>query len=338
MSVIDMPECVSEGTKIALYADDTKIWRKIVSWNDHEILQHDIDMLHNWAERNKMKFHLDKCKVLSINNRASENGIWSSCLPFQVFIYTLNGIDLDFVKSEKDLGVVVTSDLCWEDNILALYAKASSRLGLMKRTLRFIKDCKQKRAFYLALIRSLFEHCSIVWRPTTDTLNDKVESIQRKAVKWILGEQDHHYNDFEYLSRLKNLDLMPMELKFRFTDLVMFHNIYHGQSVIKLPDYITSMTHNDCTKLRRTIRQPPQFNDVESCGLPSINQRRTNRYDSFSLKSTIEAKTRSFKSSFFFRTHLQWNDLPSELKGETNPGIFKSNLKKHLWDLMIDPD
>ena len=109
----------------------------------------------------------------------------------------------------------------------------------MKRTLRFIKDHKQKRAFYLALIRSLFEHCSVVWRPTTDALNDKVESIQRKAVKWILGEQDHHYNDFEYLSRLKNLDLMPMEFKFRFTDLVMFHNIYYGQSVIKLPDYIT---------------------------------------------------------------------------------------------------
>ena len=169
-------------------------------------------------------------------------------------------------------------------------------------------------------------------------MNSKVESIQRKAVKWILGEQDHHYNDFEYLSRLKNLDLMPMEYKFRFTDLVMFHNIYHGQSVIKLPNYIVPMTYNDCTRLRRTIRQPPQFNEVESCGLPDLNQRRTNRYDSFSLKSVIEAKTRSFKSGFFFRTHLQWNDLPSELKGETNPGVFKSNLKKHLWDLMIDPD
>ena len=253
-------------------------------------------------------------------------------------IYTLNGIDLDFAKSEKDLGVVVTSDLCWEDNILALCTKARSRLGLMRRTLQFIKDHKQKRAFYLALIRSLFEHCSVVWRPTTDALNDKVESIQRKAVKWILGEQDHHYNDFEYLSRLKNLDLMPMEFKFRFTDLLMFHSIYHGQSVIKLPEYITPLTHNDCTRLRPTIRQPPQFNEVESSGLPDLNQRRANRYDSFSLKSTLEAKSRYLKSSFFFRAHIQWNDLPSELKGEANPGVFKSNLKKHLWDLIIDPD
>ena len=334
----DMSKCVSEGTHIALYADDTKIWRNIINWSDHEILQHDINALHSWAERNKMKFHPDKCKVLSISNKKTENRIWSICLPFQLFVYTLNGIDLDFVKSEKDLGVVVTTNLSWEENILALCTKARSRLGLMKRALRFVKDARQKRAFYLALVRSIFEHCSIVWRPTTAALNDKVESIQRKAVKWILGEQDHHYNDFEYLSRLQNLDLMPMEYKFRYTDLLLFHNIYNGQSVIKLPDYLTPISYNDRTRLRPNIRQPVRLNDVESSGIPDLNQRRINRHDSFSLKSVIEAKDCSFKSSFFFRTHQYWNDLPSEIKGEANSDVFKSNLKKHMWDLMIDPD
>ena len=28
----DMSDCVSEGTQIALYADDTKIWRRIAYW------------------------------------------------------------------------------------------------------------------------------------------------------------------------------------------------------------------------------------------------------------------------------------------------------------------
>ena len=62
-------------------------------------------------------------------------------------MYTLNGIELEYVESEKDLGVIVTSDLNWEGNILALCVKASSRLGLMKRTLHFIKDRKQKEGF-----------------------------------------------------------------------------------------------------------------------------------------------------------------------------------------------
>ena len=39
----DMFECVSEGTNIALYGDDTKIWREIIDSNDHFTLQKDID-------------------------------------------------------------------------------------------------------------------------------------------------------------------------------------------------------------------------------------------------------------------------------------------------------
>ena len=66
----DLSECVSEATNIALYADDTKIWRRIENWSDHDILQHDIDALFEWSLKNKMKFHPQKCKVLSIAQRA----------------------------------------------------------------------------------------------------------------------------------------------------------------------------------------------------------------------------------------------------------------------------
>ena len=38
----DMHDRVSPNTNIALYADDTKIWRNIHSWEDYEILQRDI--------------------------------------------------------------------------------------------------------------------------------------------------------------------------------------------------------------------------------------------------------------------------------------------------------
>ena len=60
----DIPECVSEGTHIALYADNTKIWHKIVNWSDHEILQHDINALFEWSITKKMKFHPQKYKAL----------------------------------------------------------------------------------------------------------------------------------------------------------------------------------------------------------------------------------------------------------------------------------
>jgi len=81
----DMLPTISEGTSIALYADDTKIWREIKCDIDQIKLQKDIDSLYLWSIKNKMKFHPDKCKALSITNKHL-----SSELPFFEFIYTIS--------------------------------------------------------------------------------------------------------------------------------------------------------------------------------------------------------------------------------------------------------
>ena len=43
-----------------------KIWRVIESQNDKECLQRDIGALYDWATKNKMHFHPDKCKVIRL--------------------------------------------------------------------------------------------------------------------------------------------------------------------------------------------------------------------------------------------------------------------------------
>ena len=64
----DITKDLSPDTNIAMYADDTKIWRRIRKQDDHWILQRDINSLMNWATSNKMKFHPSKSHVLSITN------------------------------------------------------------------------------------------------------------------------------------------------------------------------------------------------------------------------------------------------------------------------------
>ena len=90
-------------------------------------------------------------------------------------------------------------------------------------------------------------------------------------------------------------------------------------------------------RFRSNIRPPERFNQTESSDAHDTNARRNNRFDDMSLKCSVEATTRSFKSSFFFRTHLMWNDLPTELKHQSDSGTFQSNLKLHLWDVLLDP-
>ena len=95
---------LSDGTDIVLYADDTKIWRKIHSSSDNVNLQMDIDYLSDWALRNKMRFHPAKCKVLVVSGKPSLS---------PPFAYNLDGSPLLYVELEKDLGVDITSMLCW---------------------------------------------------------------------------------------------------------------------------------------------------------------------------------------------------------------------------------
>ena len=83
--ITDISEVITEGVNIALYADDTKIWRKICSYSDCVILNNDIESLSKWADKNMMKFHPNKCKVLSTSLKRVNYYI----LPFDRFSYEL---------------------------------------------------------------------------------------------------------------------------------------------------------------------------------------------------------------------------------------------------------
>ena len=138
----DIYENLSNDTNIALYADDTKIWRQMNSYNDCYALQKDIDILDGWCRHNKMKFHPDKCKVLQI---AYKNLPWLNILPFPKFSYTLNHNILDYTENERDLGVIVNTSHTWHDQHDKILSKASQILGLTKRTCHFVNDRNRRR-------------------------------------------------------------------------------------------------------------------------------------------------------------------------------------------------
>ena len=58
----DLPQVVE--SRVALYADDTNVFREIQSDEDREKLQQDIDELSIWSKKWQLPFNESKCKVM----------------------------------------------------------------------------------------------------------------------------------------------------------------------------------------------------------------------------------------------------------------------------------
>ena len=52
-----------------MFADDTKLWRRIFTIADSRVLQEDdLDSLQLWSDTWQLKFNADKCKVMNIGH------------------------------------------------------------------------------------------------------------------------------------------------------------------------------------------------------------------------------------------------------------------------------
>ena len=309
----DITEKIDAKTNVLMYADDTKIWREISSEDDHHVLQRDIDSLLDWAIKNCMKFHPSKCKSLMVSRLKMP---LLNVLPFIQFHYSLDKELIDYCESEKDLGININGSLNFNFHSDMLYSKANQRLGLLKRTCHFIKNSDRKRALFLTMVRSLFEHCPYVWRPSSSSSVNKLEGIQKRGVKWIRNDYSISYgaNYHLYLIHCRQLNILPIKFRFDFNDLKMFHSIIHGFSCVKLPDYIKPFQG---TRLRKCHLD-------SKCYISNIQPSSTSRnFDSASRGSLF--------NSFFYRSHLQWNKLPISLREIIRPSEFKIKLLNYIW-------
>ena len=306
----DLCDVLSPDTNVYMYADDTKIWRKIDSESDQQMLQLDIDKLYYWSLQNKIRFHPNKCKVMHVTLKHK---------PYS-FSYYMNGQALESVTSERDLGVIVSHNLKWNMHHNTILSKARQKLGLLKRTCSFSKNPKSRKILFLSIVRSQFEHCSPVWRPTKSTQMEKFASIQKRGIKWALCEEYNYYSKLEYFERLKKLDILPIHLKFNLNDLSLFHSIVYGHSPIQLPDYFVSC--------------PNGYLNPDITGKYfQRNTRYANSFDRLMFKSTIVPKIDAFREDFFYRTVDLWNTLPVVIREIESEDVFKIKLKEHLWIL-----
>ena len=100
-------------SSVRLFADDTIMYLTVASQNDANQLQSDLQRLAMWETLWKMKFHPEKCQVITI----------SRCRKNIYHDYTLHGHSLEHVKSVKYLVLTITQDLRWNKHVNNITSK-----------------------------------------------------------------------------------------------------------------------------------------------------------------------------------------------------------------------
>jgi hypothetical protein len=290
----DLPDAIS--SEILLFADDSKIYRRInnIGLHDCIILQKDVHKLQDWGDLWQQKFNLNKCCSLRLFNYH----------PDMNFTYNMRGLvdefELNMIEREKDLGIVISRDLKFDDHINQIVKTANSRLGIIRRSFSYFENHSFK-IMYCALVRSILEYNGPVFSPGLWRQVELMEAVQRRATKMLPDLKNLPYDQ-----RLRILNLPTLVFRRIRGDLI---------NVFKYVQSIYSVNHDHLFSFSENIL----------------------RGNSLKLyKKNVRLDLR--KHSFSIRVVNWWNGLDQYTVSAPSLNAFKRRLDIYLNDLPVKYD
>ena len=200
----------SVSSRLLKFADDTKVFRNVSKAEDVDSLRQDLVNLYKWSVEWLMLFNVDKCKVMHFGYKNINAE------------YSMGGNILDVVKEERDLGVIVQSDLKVSQQCSNSVKTANKILGMINRNF-----CNKTEEIILSLYKSLvrphLEYCVQAWRPHLVKDIELLESVQRRATRMIPS-----LKGLTYSQRLEALNLTSLETRRLRGDLIEVYKIVKG--------------------------------------------------------------------------------------------------------------
>ena len=266
--------------EIFAFADDLKLVSQADSVLDRSVMQTDVNTLNSWARTWKMKFNAKKCSVMHFGNRNPQH------------TYTLGEEQLAASSCEKDLGILIQSNLKSDQHVKKVAQKCYQILGQINRSFKF-KTPEIMLKLYQTYVTPHMDYGVTVWCPSTQRDIDVLENVQRRFTRMVLG-----LKGLEYWERCTVLGLNTLQNRRRKLDLIQCFRVLRGTDDIRENMFIkVKDTHN------RETRQSMKDNLAKE-------------------KNKLDLR----KNFFSQRVISDWNNLPQWLKETRSLSKFKSLL------------
>ena len=210
--------------------------------------------------------------------------------------YELNGQILQKVSENPYLGLMIQDNLKWRSHINQIASSADRTLGFIRRNLR---NCDEhfKATAYISLVRSVLEYSSTVWDPYEDEDIKRLEKIQRKAARFV--KKDYR-NTSSVTTMMNDLGWETLQRRRKVNRLTMMYKIVNKHVAIPPKDHIPSNTRNSRTVVcSHSAQLLVRSVDIEN-----------------------------YRSSFFPKTIIEWNNLGKELVDCQSVLSFKAAVQR----------
>ena len=158
------------------YVDDLTI-SEVIPKHSQSNMQHELDCISNWCDRNYMKLNPKKCKELRVNFQRAQPELPQ---------LTIDGTSLETINSHKLLGLHIQKYLKWNEHVDIITKKAAKRLYIIRTLKRSGVPDDDLISIYTPLIRSILDYGCAVWHTCLlSFLVEKIERIQKRFFRVI---------------------------------------------------------------------------------------------------------------------------------------------------------
>jgi Reverse transcriptase (RNA-dependent DNA polymerase)/Endonuclease-reverse transcriptase len=297
----DLPENLKD-VLVKIFADDTLISAFGKTYKEAASkINSKLQITNTWLEKNKVKLNAEKskCMVLTKSKR-SFTALQPDIIRFPIVI---NETNLEIVHIMKYLGVMIDSNLKFNDHVSYVIKKAGTKINYLCRISKKLSK-KTKILLYNCIISPHFDYCASVLWQTKDENVRQLQLLQNRAMRAILNcKRKTHIEDM-----LKNLKWLNIEDRIKLNMCVLIKKILNGE----MPTYLTENVQ--------------YINNVHSHDTRSKN----NLY--------ISPVKSSFCDKSLFQSGFQtYNEIPFEIKSIKKTKLFKNAYLYYLRDGDMPP-
>ena len=289
--VNDLP-LVPEHCAPQCYVDDTKLLMSFRLQDQSSVMDKmnkDLLKIRNWCFDNQLLLNPDKTKLIIFGSRQMATKV-------EDFRLSLLGKELVPVKVVKDLGIILDSNLTYNEHIITTVSACMKRLGQINR----VKHAFDQRTLTIiinSLVFSKLFYCSNVWSNTTERNLDKLQAVQNFACRIISGARK-----FDHITPiLKRLQWLPVRDQLYYRQAIMCFKCMTGSA----PGYLTEQFIKRSDVSKRSTR------NAQALDIPLF-------------------RSASGQKTFYYQVVSLWNSLTPKLKLCQSQREFKQSLKRLL--------